>query len=342
MRASAWAMAMAAAVAFACAAAVARAEGEAVPAAVPGSVNFQARLARARDGVLSPLSGVQHVRFGIYDAPEGGTLVWSREFPVNCTQDGWFNLVLDDGGSVAEGGTAEERLVDAFRQAEQWIELSVRDVGTLQPRIRVPKAPYAFQAQHVRRAIGDFDVKDSLAVGGGVTISNALAVAEDGVASGDFLVTAGDGTLGSLTAAGSVTLPAGRSAQGKGVIPVGGIIVWASTNALPDGWAVCDGENGTPDLRGLFVMGADAANGYSPGSTGGLARVQLSLEQMPRHDHTYTGPEGRNDGRNVSTDQNGHIWAGGPVSEETDSAGGDAPHENRPPYYAVYYIKRVR
>jgi microcystin-dependent protein len=339
-------MAMAAAVAVACAAAGARAAGEAVPEAVPGSVNFQARLARARGGVMSPLSGVQHVRFGIYDAPEGGTLVWSREFPVNCTEDGWFNLVLDDGGSVAEGGTAEERLVDAFRQAEQWIELSVRDVGTLLPRIRVPKAPYAFQAQHVRRAIGDFDVNDSMAVGGEVTISNALVVAEDGSASGTFQVTDGGGTIGSLTVSGTVTVPSGRSAQGKGVIPVGGIIVWTgSTNEIPDGWAVCDGENETPDLRGLFVMGANSD--YSTGSTGGVARVQLSTEQIPRHDHMYRYPEGMDAGRLLAPEHKGHIWAGSGESKLTDSAGGNEhgeadPHENRPPYYAVYYIMRVK
>lgn len=36
-------------------------------------------------------------------------------------------------------------------------------------------------------------------------------------------------------------------------IPTGGIIIW-SGSAVPDGWALCDGTNGTPDLRGRFVL----------------------------------------------------------------------------------------
>jgi len=38
-------------------------------------------------------------------------------------------------------------------------------------------------------------------------------------------------------------------------IPVGGIIMWSGSNSsLPTNWKFCDGANGTPDLRGRFVM----------------------------------------------------------------------------------------
>ncbi|MBA7659900.1 hypothetical protein ES703_67894 [subsurface metagenome] len=38
---------------------------------------------------------------------------------------------------------------------------------------------------------------------------------------------------------------------------------------IPNGWALCDGENGTPDLRDRFVKGA--LPGVDPGDTGGSA-----------------------------------------------------------------------
>lgn len=39
--------------------------------------------------------------------------------------------------------------------------------------------------------------------------------------------------------------------------PSGGIIMWSgSYEDIPDGWQLCDGTNGTPDLRGRFVLGA--------------------------------------------------------------------------------------
>jgi hypothetical protein len=37
----------------------------------------------------------------------------------------------------------------------------------------------------------------------------------------------------------------------------GTIVAWYSSDDAPPGWAVCDGSQGTPDLRGRFIMGAD-------------------------------------------------------------------------------------
>lgn len=41
------------------------------------------------------------------------------------------------------------------------------------------------------------------------------------------------------------------------VIPTGLICLWSgAADALPAGWALCNGSNGTPDLRGRFLVGA--------------------------------------------------------------------------------------
>lgn len=38
-------------------------------------------------------------------------------------------------------------------------------------------------------------------------------------------------------------------------VPAGGVIIWAgAANDVPDGWALCDGCSGTPDLRDGFVL----------------------------------------------------------------------------------------
>jgi hypothetical protein len=42
----------------------------------------------------------------------------------------------------------------------------------------------------------------------------------------------------------------------QGTFPKGAIIAWnAKSGAIPAGWAVCDGTNGTPDLRGRYLRG---------------------------------------------------------------------------------------
>jgi hypothetical protein len=51
----------------------------------------------------------------------------------------------------------------------------------------------------------------------------------------------------------------GISTSGKNSLPkTGDIIPFAGTTA-PIGWAICDGANGTPDLRGFFVIGASSS-----------------------------------------------------------------------------------
>ena len=55
--------------------------------------------------------------------------------------------------------------------------------------------------------------------------------------------------------------------SGSGV-PNGAIIMWSGTVAtIPDGFSLCDGSNGTPDLRNRFVVGASGT--YAVGATGG-------------------------------------------------------------------------
>jgi len=63
-------------------------------------------------------------------------------------------------------------------------------------------------------------------------------------------------------------------------IPTGGIIMYTGVTA-PSGWALCNGSNGTPDLRDKFIIGAGL--NYPYGTTGGNANSTL-----PSHTHTAT------------------------------------------------------
>lgn len=47
-------------------------------------------------------------------------------------------------------------------------------------------------------------------------------------------------------------------------IPIGCIVMWGGSVAtIPSGWRLCDGTNGTPDLRDRFVIGARSDSGGS-------------------------------------------------------------------------------
>ena len=152
-------------------------------------------------------------------------------------------------------------------------------------------------------------------------------------------------------------------------VPVGGIIMWTSAE-IPEGWAVCNGQrvsgmkNGqsvmiqTPDLRNRFVVGV--GSDYAAGDTGGAASVKLTAAQsgLPEHVHnmehthgvTLRGKEFIGGEHNVF-----RSGASGPSKNEQRTGASSktntgpnaardasASHENRPPYYALYYIMRVK
>jgi hypothetical protein len=58
-------------------------------------------------------------------------------------------------------------------------------------------------------------------------------------------------------------------------IPSGAIVMWSgSIGSIPSGYYLCDGQNGTPDLRDRFVVGA--GNTYAVGNTGGFTSAATS------------------------------------------------------------------
>ena len=58
------------------------------------------------------------------------------------------------------------------------------------------------------------------------------------------------------------------AAQINSPFPSGGIVMWSgSVASIPSGWLLCDGTNGTPDLRNRFIVGAGST--YAVGATGG-------------------------------------------------------------------------
>ena len=121
-------------------------------------------------------------------------------------------------------------------------------------------------------------------------------------------------------------------------VPSGVIVMWSGSIAnIPDGWALCDGTNGTPDLTGRFIVHADADAGgtYNPGDIGGENAHTLTVAEMPSHSHSYNIGKGGDFAGNV------HKCPEFQAKYWTDYTGGDEAHENRPPYFALAYIMKL-
>ena len=81
------------------------------------------------------------------------------------------------------------------------------------------------------------------------------------------------------------TIPDARLANSS--LFVTGMIMMYTGSTAPSGWAICNGQNGTPDLRDRFIVGAGSA--YSVDDTGGNDQQTLSINQIPSHNHSFSG-----------------------------------------------------
>ena len=107
--------------------------------------------------------------------------------------------------------------------------------------------------------------------------------------------------------------------------PIGTIHLWSGSFAsVPAGWAICNGENGTPNLLGRIVLAAgSSANGHGPGQFAGVPVTGLG-----RHIHQTMTPfyAGVTGAPVVQSDYQGVALYEGPQSDL--------------PYYAVVYIMK--
>ena len=310
---------------------------------------FAAGAAFTYQGVIKEVGGTapanknRTIEFRIYDSPTGDHVLWGRAYSVLLDVNGLFNTALTDAaGSAISGvtGTGLAKVLADNAGTTLYIGLTVdNSSGEISPRQALLAVPYAIHASDAASASGDFTVEGRTTLKGGLNVA------------------AGETTVGSLTATNLVvdgTVHVGTSGEfkGYGTIPVGGIIMWSgAANKVPDGWKLCDGTEGTPNLKGRFIVGYDPSDSdyNTVGKTGGERAVTLSKDQMPSHTHEVWGRSSgytarHNDDAEVITYANKGWGSSSNYQKINDSgsAGNGQAHENRPPYYAMCFIMRVK
>ena len=131
------------------------------------------------------------------------------------------------------------------------------------------------------------------------------------------------------------------------VLPSGCILVWSgSVGSIPSGFVLCNGSNGTPDLRNSFVLGA--GNSYTVGQVGGSTDAIVVS-----HTHTVTDPGHlhniastgsgtiANDSPSGATGASTATTASATTGISIVAAGTSGVNANMPPYYALAYIMKT-
>ena len=132
-------------------------------------------------------------------------------------------------------------------------------------------------------------------------------------------------------------------------IPAGGIFLWSgSIGSIPSGYVLCNGSNGTPDLRNRFVVGAGST--YAVDATGGSADATVVS-----HTHSITDPGHRHAFKQINNTAGGaggfgllQSGSNGDNSIEinttgitVNTTGTSGTNANLPPYYALCYIMKT-
>ncbi|WP_071143002.1 hypothetical protein [Acidaminococcus timonensis] len=113
-----------------------------------------------------------------------------------------------------------------------------------------------------------------------------------------------------------------------------------NTGLVNKEWHLCDGTNGTPDLRNRFIFGGDGTNN---GTTGGEASVTLIKENIPAHSHNFYLDTTKN---GTAKDNAWLVDAGTKGATKgllrtTEPTGGNQPHNNMPPYFVLAFIMKL-
>lgn len=113
-------------------------------------------------------------------------------------------------------------------------------------------------------------------------------------------------------------------------VPIGFITWWSGFIAgIPTGWVLCNGTQGTPDLRDKFVQGA--SNTYIPGATGGTVQ----------HVHNFTA-DGHFHSIIAGTDLPGLGVSPKKAFTSTDPIIGTTDlTDNLPPWYSLAYVMYI-
>jgi hypothetical protein len=134
-------------------------------------------------------------------------------------------------------------------------------------------------------------------------------------------------------------------------IPTGMISLWyGSIGSVPSGWYLCDGTNGTPDLRDRFVVGAGST--YSVAATGGSANAivvshtHTATVTDPAHSHSVrfgaNSPAGPYliDGSPSGSSSTSTNAATTGITVANSTTGVSGTNANLPPYYALAYVMK--
>lgn len=196
------------------------------------------------------------------------------------------------------------------------------------------KMPYYFNSSSLKWiSMSPFNLSTGLSNGlnfpsGSITTPSSSAVYSVGInrqnpkealdVAGNFTVSGNTGIGGNLNLGGALAV---NGFPLNALVPAGTIVMFHG-NSIPAGWALCNGTQGTPDLRGKFIVASGQSAGapisgdsnpnYQVNTAGGENFHILTKNEVPRHFH-----ETNTDGATIQASGGNHFHYATPYGQVT-------------------------
>lgn len=243
-------------------------------------INYQGRLLQSG----TPVDGDVSITFSIYSSALGGSALWSETQTVTV-KDGIFNVLL---------GGEETLPIDLFSdKSTLYLGMQVQGEAEMVSRSLLANVPFALHAVSTDSITDAVVTSKKIAPGTVVRSINSTT---------DHITIAAGSNIQVASSNDTIYV----SSTFSEVIPSGVIWMWSgSIETIPDGWALCDGTNSTPDLRGMFVVGAGGS--YAVDETGGAMTHTHNAGSYTAPAHTHSAGSFTTPAHNHSGNTGSHI-----------------------------------
>lgn len=114
-------------------------------------------------------------------------------------------------------------------------------------------------------------------------------------------------------------------------VPAGTIVAWIGKGSVPSGWAICNGDQGTPDLRGHFLQGVGTLQETGIDPNGSDTHSHSASSEATKMGH----PQGYTAGTSLGNDDS--VWTTSAHNHPVGVSAGS----NLPPNFRVVYIMKL-